>query len=301
MSHEPVWLAKTPSRIEFVERSVRWVKLHGSYFGVFFAVLRSMGAAFQSRRQPLLENVALRHQLFVLNRNAKRPCFSNPDRLQWVFLRAFWSGWQKASVIIQPQTVIGWHRAGFRLSWRWNSRHDGRPPIALELIRLSLGMWQANPTWDSPRLRGELAKLVLHVSDSTIRTYRPTPPRSSAQTWRTFVHHHTKQIAMIDFSAGPTVTFRVLFVFRSRRIGFVFATHRYQVIRTERTSLPSSISGPACPGQANSGDADVRRRFNAGSLSDLGHLDSWGASATRTEDRQPIENAGGIFGHHGVF
>jgi hypothetical protein len=84
-------------------------------FGVIFAVLRSLGAAFRPRSELLLENLTLRHQLLVLNRNARKPGFSNSDRLLWVFLRAFWSRWEKALVIIQPRTVIGWHRAGFRL------------------------------------------------------------------------------------------------------------------------------------------------------------------------------------------
>ena len=136
-------------------------------FGVIIAVLRSLGAAFQPRRQLVLENLALRHQLLVLSRNAKKPRFRNPDRLLWVVLRAVWARWEKALVIIQPQTVIGWHRAGFRRYWRWKSRRrDGRPSLDPELIQLIRRMWQANPTWGSPRIRDELAKLGLQVSDS---------------------------------------------------------------------------------------------------------------------------------------
>jgi len=130
-------------------------------FGVIFSVLRSLGAAFRPRSALLLENLALRHQLLVVNRNAGKPRFHIPDRLLWVCLRAFWSGWEKALVIVQPQTVIAWHRAGFRLYWRWKSRSGGRPPIDRELIRLIRRMWQANPTWGSPRIRDELAKLGL--------------------------------------------------------------------------------------------------------------------------------------------
>ena len=96
-------------------------------FGVFLAVLRSLAAAFQPRRQLLLENLALRHQLLVLNRTAGKPRFRNADRLLWVFLRAVWPSWEKVLVIIRPQTVIGWHRAGFRLFWRWKSRGGGSP------------------------------------------------------------------------------------------------------------------------------------------------------------------------------
>ena len=115
-------------------------------FGVILAVLRSLGATLQPRRQLLLENLALRHQLLVLNRTAGKPRFGNADRLLWVILRAVWSRWEKVLVIIRPQTVIGWHRAGFRLYWRWKSRGGGRSPIDRELIRLIRRMWQANPT-----------------------------------------------------------------------------------------------------------------------------------------------------------
>jgi transposase InsO family protein len=204
-------------------------------FGVILAVLQSLGAAFQSRRQLLLENLALRHQLLVLNRNAGKPRFSNPDRLLWVFLRAVWSRWGKALVIIQPPTVIGWHRAGFRLYWRWKSRGGGRPPIDPELIRLIRRMWEANPTWGSPRIRDELAKLGLQVSDSTIRKYRPIRLRSSSQTWNTFLHNHTKQIVAIDFFMVPTATFRVLLVF------VVLAHERRKVVHFAITEVPSAF------------------------------------------------------------
>jgi transposase InsO family protein len=204
-------------------------------FGVFLAVLQSLGAAFQSRRQLLLENLALRHQLVVLNRNAAKPKFRNPDRLLWICLRAVWSRWERALVIIRPQTVIGWHRAGFRLYWRWKSRGSGRPPIDRELIRLIRRMWEANPTWGSPRIRDELAKLGLQVSDSTIRKYRPIRQRSSSQTWKTFLHNHIKQIVAIDFFTVPTATFRVLFVF------IVLAHERRKVVHFAITETPSAF------------------------------------------------------------
>lgn len=204
-------------------------------FDVILAVLRSIGAAFQPRRQILLENLALRHQLLVLSRNAARPRFRNSDRLLWVLLRTVWSRWEKALVIIQPETVIRWHRAGFRLYWCWKSRRGGRPQIDRALIQLIRRMWQANPTWGSPRIRDELAKLGLQVSDSTIRKYRPTPPRSSSQTWKTFLHNHTKQIVAIDFFTVPTATFRVLFVF------IVLAHERRKVVHVAVTESPSAF------------------------------------------------------------
>ena len=137
-------------------------------------VLRSLAAALQTRRHLLLENLALRHQLAVLKRTAKTPALRNSNRLFWALLNTMWSRWTKALVIVQPQTVVRWHQAGFRLYWRWKSRRrTGRASTDHELIELIRPMWQANPTWGSPRIRAELAKLGLHVSAATVRKYRP--------------------------------------------------------------------------------------------------------------------------------
>jgi transposase InsO family protein len=203
-------------------------------FGVILAMLRSLGAAFQPRSGLLLENLALRHQLVVLQRNARKANFRNPDRLLWILLRAVWSGWEKALVIVRPQTVVGWHRAGFRLYWRWKSRGRGRPSIDWELIGLIRRMWDANPTWGSPRIRDELAKLGIRVSDSTIRKYRPKRPRPSSQNWTTFLRNHAKEIVAIDFFTIPTATFRVLFVF------VVLAHERRKVVHFAVSESPSA-------------------------------------------------------------
>jgi transposase InsO family protein len=96
-------------------------------------------------------------------------------------------------------------------------------------------MWQANPTWGRPRIRDELAKLGLQVSDSTIRKYRPKPQRPSSQAWKTFLHNHTTQIAAVDFFTVPTATFRVLFVF------IVLALERRKVVHFAVTESPSAF------------------------------------------------------------
>jgi hypothetical protein len=126
-----------------------------------------------------------------------------------------WSRWTKVLLIVQPQTVVRWHQAGFRLFWRWRSRRrSGRTPKARELIDLVLPMWQANPTWGSPRIRAELAKLGLQVSAATVRKYRPKDERGlPSQSRRAFLGNHTKQLIAVDFFTVPTVTFRVLFLF----------------------------------------------------------------------------------------
>jgi hypothetical protein len=117
------------------------------------AVLRSLIAGFFVRRHLVLENLALRHQLLVLNRTVKSPTLRNSDRLFWATLSTMWSRWTKALVIVQPQTVVRWHQAGFRLYWRWKSqRRTGRPPTDPDVIELIRLMWQANPTWGSRRI-----------------------------------------------------------------------------------------------------------------------------------------------------
>lgn len=138
-------------------------------------------------------------------------------------------------MMVQPQTVIGWHRAGFRLFWRWRSRGGGRPQIDRDLIDLIRQMWQANPTWGSPRIRDELAKLGLQVSDSTVRKYRPKGLRSTSQSWRTFLRNHAKQIIAVDFFTVPTLTFRVLFVF------VILAHERRKVLHFAVTETPSAF------------------------------------------------------------
>ena len=143
-------------------------------FDVIFALLRSLPSGFQSHPQLMLENLALRHQLAVLKRTARKPKLRPADRLLWVGLRRCWPQWQHALLLFQPQTVIAWHRLGFRHFWRWKSRaRGGRPSVDSELIALIRRMWQTNPTWGSPRIRAELAKLGIPISDSTVRKYRP--------------------------------------------------------------------------------------------------------------------------------
>jgi transposase InsO family protein len=205
-------------------------------FSLLSAVLRSVVAGFRTRRNLVLENLALRHQLLVLNRRSKSPTLRTSDRLFWATLSAIWSRWTKVLVIVQPQTVVRWHQTGFRLFWRWRSRHRlGRTPKDRELIGLIRRMWQANPTWGSPRIRAELAKLGLQVSAATVRKYRPKGERRPpSQSWRSFLANHTKQLIAVDFFTVPTVTFRVLFVF------VVLAHERRKVLHFSVTEAPSA-------------------------------------------------------------
>jgi putative transposase len=203
---------------------------------VISALLRSLLSSFQSHSRLALENLALRHQLAVLNRQAPKPRLRPTDRLLWVGLLRFWPNWQQTLLLVQPQTVIAWHRLGFRLFWRWRSwAHRGRPHVDGDRITLIRRMWQANPTWGSPRIQAELAKLGIRISDSTVRKYRPKHRRlPPAQTWKTFLHNHAKALVAIDFFAVPTATFRVRYVF------LVLAQERRRVLHFNITQAPSA-------------------------------------------------------------
>jgi len=115
-------------------------------------------------------------------------------------------------ILFQPETVIGWQRAGFRMFWRWKSRpRGGRPRKNAALVELIRRMWAVNPTWGSPRIRDELAKLGLAASTATIRKYRPKSRRPPSQNWRIFLRNHAGAIAAMDFFVVPTATFRLLY------------------------------------------------------------------------------------------
>jgi putative transposase len=203
-------------------------------FAHLLTLLRTVGAACQVHSQLVLENLALRHQLSVLQRSAPKPRLYHSDRFLWVLLSHLLSGWRKALVLVQPQTVIQWHHHAFRLFWRWKSRtHQGRPPTNRQLITLIRRMWQANPTWGSRRIQAELAKLGIHVSDSTIRKYRPKQRRSSP-TWTTFLRNQVHELVAIDFFTVPTATCGVLFVF------LVLAHYRRKVLHFNVTDSPSA-------------------------------------------------------------
>jgi putative transposase len=162
-----------------------------------------------------IENLALRHQLLVLQRSVDRPRLSRWDRILWVWLSRVWVGWRSTLAIVQPATVLAWHRQGFRLYWRWKSRPNpvGRPRLDAELRDLIRRMARENPTWGRRRIRAELALLGYAVAELTVATYmHRTAPRPSP-TWRAFLATHAREIIAVDFFLVPTLTFRLLFVF----------------------------------------------------------------------------------------
>ena len=117
-------------------------------------------------------------------------------------------------LIVKPETVIAWHRKGFRLYWKWKSRHpEGRPSVSREVIDLIHRMSLANPGWGAPRIHGELLKLGFELSLATVAKYLVRHRRPPSQNWRTFLKNHMQSLVSADFFVVPTITFRLLFVF----------------------------------------------------------------------------------------
>ena len=202
---------------------------------IALALLRYLLSWLRARHELGLENIALRHQLTVLQRQGHKPRLKGQDRVFWVVLKRTWPKWRTAVMIFQPETVIAWQRAGFRLFWRGKSgRRSGRPGKDPELVRLIRQMWTANPTWGSPRIRDELAKLGLHASTATIRKYRPKSRHRPSQGWRTFLRNHAGTLAAMDFLVVPTVTCRLLYVL------LVITHERRKVVHFNITEAPTA-------------------------------------------------------------
>jgi hypothetical protein len=150
----------------------------------------SLFSVFLSRAALHAEILALRHQVGVLRRSArKRPKLSVADRVFWVWLSGVWAGWRSVLVIVKPQTVIAWHRKGFRLYWTWKVRHGqtGRPLVSQEIRDLIRTMSQVNPLWGAPRIHGELLKLGIDIGQTSVGKYMVRYRKPPSQTWRTFL------------------------------------------------------------------------------------------------------------------
>jgi transposase InsO family protein len=181
-------------------------------FDLALALLTALLGTLKSRRDLVLENLALRHQLVVLSSSDKRPRFSSADRLVWTCLRRLWDGWKGALFLVQPATVVRWHREGFRRYWgRKSLRRPGRPRVDPELRSLIRKMATANPLWGAPRVHGELLKLGLEISESTVSRWMPKSRKTPSPSWRAFLENHLGDLVSIDFFTVPTARFRVLF------------------------------------------------------------------------------------------
>ena len=176
--------------------------------------LHVLVSPFKTRARLEAEIALLRHQLNVLRRQAPlKPRLTVADRLVFVWLYHLFPAVLNAVTIVQPETVIRWHRTGLRLYWRWKSRaRGGRPKIPGEIRRLIRKMSLANRLWGAPRIHGELLKLGIEVAQSTVAKYMARSGRGRSQTWKTFLHNHVAGIGAMDFLIVPTVGFRLLFV-----------------------------------------------------------------------------------------
>jgi putative transposase len=193
-----------------------------------------------TRRMLLLENLALRQQLAALKRRRPRPRLGIFDKLFWVFARRFWSGWKQALIIVNPETVVRWHRSGFRLYWKLISKVRnpvGRRQTPKQVRELIFRMVAENPTWGAPHIHGELLMLGFNLSERTISRWMKRAPRDpeQAKRWLAFLRNHREAIAAMDFFTVPTLRFGVLYGF------FVLSHDRRKILHFNVTKHPTSL------------------------------------------------------------
>jgi hypothetical protein len=208
-------------------------------FRFFRLWLGLLARCFRSHRTLLLENLALRQQLTVLKRKHRRPKVSLLDKLFWVLVHRFWSAWKSSLIIVTPETVVRWHRVGFRLYWSLISKvknQVGRKRLSTEVRDLIFRMVAENPTWGAPRIHGELLMLGFDVSERTISRWMQRAPREArpTQRWRAFLANHREAIAAMDFFTVPTISFGVLYCF------FVIHHDRRRILHVNITKHPTS-------------------------------------------------------------
>jgi hypothetical protein len=205
-----------------------------------FALLHALGMfvadLFKSRSRLEAENLFLRHQLNVaLRRAPPRLRLHGSDRAFLVWMIRLWPSLIDTVQVIQPETVLRWHRAGFRALWRWKSRkRAGRPKIDRELRDLIQRMSRENPLWGASRIHGELLMLGFEVAQSTVSKYIARGGKPPSQTWKTFLRNHADAIAAIDICVVPTLTFDRLFAF------LVLGHGRRQLLWFEVTRHPTA-------------------------------------------------------------
>ena len=180
---------------------------------LFCFVLAVLASPFKSKLRLEAENAVLRHQLIILRRRLHgRVRLTNHDRWFFIQLYRWFPAILRVLTIMRPETLVRWHRAGFRRYWRWKSRRrGGRPPVETELRALIRRMSIENPLWGAPRIHGELLKLGFEVAQSSVAKYivkRRVPP---SQGWRTFLRNHAPDIAAMDLFVVPTIGFDLLY------------------------------------------------------------------------------------------
>jgi transposase InsO family protein len=207
----------------------------GCMFRLIHFLLTFAATSVKTRMHLQLEIAALQHQLSLYMRREQRARITAADRILWCLLAKLWSRWRVALYFVQSRTVIAWQSRRFRDYWRGLSQsNSGRPPISPELRSLIRRMWAANPTWGSPKIVAELAKLGIEVVKSTVEKYRPLVCKPQSPTWKTFLNQHVRELVSIDFFVVPTMTFRVLFVL------VVLSHDRRRVVHFNVTEHPTA-------------------------------------------------------------
>src|SRR3982751_4391303 len=217
--------------------SLKWIEFDLLVWSVWqrlTTLLGTLAVMGKTSAQLRLENLALRQQLAVLRRSApKRLKLTPADRIFWIWLRRVWTDWKSALLIVQAETVVAWHRKGFRLFWRWKIRHGkpGRPAVPKEVRDLIRRMSRNNPRWGAPRFHGELLKLGIEITEPTVAQYMVRQRKPPSQTWRTFLQNHVTSLVSVDFFTVPTIRFQILYVFlvlaheRRRMVHFAVTAH----------------------------------------------------------------------------
>ena len=206
---------------------------------LIWLLLTAVLAWARPRQDLVVENLLLRHQLAVLTRPTRtrpRAPHRTWDKLLWVLARRFCAGWREHLSFVTPETVVRWHRQGWRLFWRWKSRsRGGRPHLSPEVRELIMTMSRENRLWGTERIRGELLKLGIVVSNRSIRRYRwRGPRRPPSQTWRTFLANHAHHMWAAGLFTVPTLTFKTLYV-------LVFIAHgRRELMHVNVTANPTA-------------------------------------------------------------
>ena len=203
------------------ENSIHWIRdrqrirTYCWMFAIALLFVRVLCDGFKSRRRLEAEILVLRHQLNVLQQRAPRRLYLTwADRALFVWLYRGFPRILDAITILRPETIVRWHRKGFRAFWRWKSRPlGGRPQIDKELRDLIRRMSVENPLWGAPHIHGELLKLGFDVAQSTVSKYMVPRRGRPSQTWKTFLRNHADGIASIDLFVVPTIAFEQLFAF----------------------------------------------------------------------------------------
>jgi transposase InsO family protein len=203
---------------------------------LLFAIGRFVADLFKSRTRLEAENLFLRYQLnLALRQKPPRIRLRGSDRALLVWMIQLWPSLLDAVQVVQPETILRWHRAGVRAFWRWKSRsRAGRPKIDRELRELIRRMSLENALWGASRIHGELLKLGYEVAQSTVSKYMARGGRPPSQSWKTFLRNHAEAIAAIDMCMVPTLTFERLFAF------LVLGHSRRQLLWFEVTRHPTA-------------------------------------------------------------